>query len=410
MTTRRAAAAASRPVELGELIVDGPRNGYSGPTGPDATGSPTLRLSATTLGRCVLDGTTTKRLFETIDPTSELWLEPGDLLVQRSNTIHLVGTAAIYEGPPRTYVYPDLMMRLRFREPATGRFAWRYMNSPAGRAFFSRMAAGSSGSMPKVSGAKLRTMQIPLPPLEKQRRVTDILDRTDALRAKRRAALAKLCSLAESIFLDMFGDPATNPKGWDYQPLGSLASRFSDGPFGSNLKTEHYATSGVRVVRLQNIGVGVFLDDDKAFVSEKHFARLKKHECLPGDLLVGTLGDPNLRACIQPRALTRALNKADCVQIRPDERVATAPYLCALLNSAPAERMAQDLMHGQTRVRISMGRLRGLEVPVPPIDLQHRFARQIGAVEQLRASQRAALSQLDTLFASLQHHAFRGDL
>jgi type I restriction enzyme S subunit len=189
-----------------------------------------------------------------------------------------------------------------------------------------------------------------------------------------------------------------------------LASKFSDGPFGSNLKTEHYAETGVRVVRLQNIGIGTFLDDDKAFVSERHFARLKKHECLPGDLLVGTLGDPNLRACIQPEALTRALNKADCVQIRPDERLATALYLCALLNSASAERMAQDLMHGQTRVRISMGRLRGLRVPVPPIELQHRFARQIGAVEQLRTIQRGALSKLDMLFASLQNRAFRGDL
>jgi type I restriction enzyme, S subunit len=193
-----------------------------------------------------------------------------------------------------------------------------------------------------------------------------VLDQAEALRAKRRAALAQLDSLTQSLFLDLFGDPSTNPKGWPCKPVGELASKFSDGPFGSNLKSEHYTETGVRVVRLQNIGVGVLLDDDAAYISERHFGELRKHECLPGDVLIGTLGDPNLRACIQPAWLRVALNKADCVQLRPDERVANATYICALLNQPATERMAQDLMYGQTRVRISMGRLLGLEVPVPP--------------------------------------------
>src|SRR5690606_34850912 len=136
-------------------------------------------------------------------------------------------------------------------------------------------------------------------------------------------------------------------------------------------------------------------------ISEHHFAKLKKHECLPGDVLVGTLGEPNLRACIQPAWLTVALNKADCVQLRPDERIANAKFICALLNQPSTEKMAQELMHGQTRVRVSMGRLRGLEVPVPPLDLQREFARRVAVVEKLKAAQRAALAELDALFASL---------
>jgi type I restriction enzyme S subunit len=189
-----------------------------------------------------------------------------------------------------------------------------------------------------------------------------------------------------------------------------LASKFSDGPFGSNLKSEHYTERGIRVVRLQNIGVGQFVDDDSAYISERHFASLKKHECLPGDVLVGTLGDPNLRACIQPDWLAVALNKADCVQVRPDEEVANASYICALLNLSATEAMAQDLMHGQTRVRISMGRLRSLQIPVPPIKLQREFGRRIAAVEQLKTAHRTSLAALDALFASLQHRAFRGEL
>jgi type I restriction enzyme S subunit len=208
----------------------------------------------------------------------------------------------------------------------------------------------------------------------------------------------------------MFGDPATNPKGWPLKTIGDVASKFSDGPFGSNLKSSHYTENGVRVVRLQNIGVGVFVDNDKAYISERHFADLKKHECRPGDVLIGTLGDPNLRACIQPDWLPIALNKADCVQFRPNERFANAAYICALLNQPATGRMAQNLMHGQTRVRISMGRLRGLEIPVPSIEVQHKFARRVAAVEKLKVSHRASLVDLDALFASLQHRAFRGEL
>ena len=99
-----------------------------------------------------------------------------------------------------------------------------------------------------------------------------------------------------------------------------------------------------RVIRLQNIGVGAFLDTDKVFISEQHFATLKKHECLPGDVIAGTMGDPNLRACVQPGWLRIALNKADCVQIRPDMRVCNSDYVCALLNEPDTETMAHQLI------------------------------------------------------------------
>jgi len=208
----------------------------------------------------------------------------------------------------------------------------------------------------------------------------------------------------------MFGDPATNPKRFPIRLVGELASKFSDGPFGSNLKSEHYTDAGIRVIRLQNIGIGEFMNNDEAFISESHFARLKKHECLPGDVLIGTLGNPNLRACIQPKWLQIALNKADCVQLRPDTSIANGEYICALLNQPATERMAQDLILGQTRLRISMGRLRGLALPLPPLRLQNVFAQRINAISRLKAACQTSLAELDAIFASLQQSAFRGEL
>lgn len=289
---------------------------------------------------------------------------------------------------------------------------------PSYLAYFLRSAEFLSFANTVVAGAKMPRMvmsefwkyEAPLPPLPEQRRIAAILDKADALRTQRREALAHLDRLAQAIFVEMFGDPGTNPKNWLWRPLGAIADKFSDGPFGSNLKSDHYKETGVRVVRLQNIGAGSFVDKDRAYISVEHFENIKKHECIPGDVLVGTLGDPNLRACIQPEFIPLAINKADCVQIRVNQSLAHATFICALLNHPSTEVLAQALMKGQTRVRISMGSLRGLKVPIPPLDLQQEFARRIAALEVLRTEQLAGADDFAKLFAALQHRAFRGEL
>jgi type I restriction enzyme S subunit len=208
----------------------------------------------------------------------------------------------------------------------------------------------------------------------------------------------------------MFGDPVSNPRGWEVGPLRGISKKFSDGPFGSNLKTEHYTKSGVRVIRLQNIGVGQLIDEDKAYISEAHFAKLSKHRCLPGDVIVGTLGDPNLRACILPSDIPVALNKADCVQIRVDPTKANAEFVCWLINFPETLHLATAMLHGQTRTRISMGQLAQLEVPLPPLLLQQKFAHIVQNYERLRAQQRESARQAEHLFQSLLARAFRGEL
>ena len=260
---------------------------------------------------------------------------------------------------------------------------------------------------PKASAARVR---IPLPPLPEQRRIASILDQTDALRTKRRRALALLDELANSIFIEMFGDPAREKHRWENRPLGSLAVKYSDGPFGSNLKSSDYTPTGVRVIRLQNIGAGKFLDRDRAYISDQHYRDLERHECLPGDVLIGTLGEPNLRACLQPDGILRAINKADCVQFRADQNQVTPQYIVGLLNQPSVGRMAESLILGQTRGRISMGRLRSFEVPTPPLGLQREYSNRVLAAEEAECSHRTHLAKLDELFVSLQHRAFRGEL
>jgi type I restriction enzyme S subunit len=267
-----------------------------------------------------------------------------------------------------------------------------------------------SAAVPGLNRDDAYEQKIIYPPLPEQQRIAAILERADRLRRLRRYALELSEGYLQAVFVEIFGDPVRNPKGWRRRTLRSVSQIFSDGPFGSDLKTEHYTSSGIRVVRLQNVGVGNLIDDDKAYISETHFAGLSRHRCQPGDVIIGTLGDPNLRACILPTSIPIALNKADCVQMRVNDKEVNPEYACWLLNLPQTLDLAAGMVHGQTRARINMGRLAELEVPVAPLELQGRFAFVVHQYERLRAQQREAQRQAEQLFGALLDRAFRGEL
>ena len=194
-----------------------------------------------------------------------LAIKRGDLLLTIPGTI---GRAAIVTEV-RPVVFQRSVAVIRPRpEVLDSRFLYHISQS----ADFTEQLRRSTdrSSQAGVYLGKLCEISLDLPPMEEQRRIAAILEKADALRQKRRRALQKLDSLTQSIFLDMFGDPALNPRRFPLRRLGELALKFSDGPFGSNLKTEHNQHFGVRVVRLQDIGVDDFINQDRAYISETH--------------------------------------------------------------------------------------------------------------------------------------------
>lgn len=206
---------------LEELVIDGPTNGYSPKKSTDGSGSLALKLTATTKGYLDLTERAVKSLSETIAPGSDLFLRSGDLLFQRGNTIEYVGIAAIYEGPLDTYVYPDLMIRVRTGHPDLTQWLWRVANSPPGRKYMSENATGTAGTMPKISGAILRNFPVPIPPraeiAEILRRVSDALARTADTLSVLDAEAADAARLKQSILKAAFEgrlvpqDPADEP-------------------------------------------------------------------------------------------------------------------------------------------------------------------------------------------------------
>jgi type I restriction enzyme S subunit len=275
---------------------------------------------------------------------------------------------------------------------------------------FDYLRSSSTGAtIPHINRAALDCIKVPQIELSEQLRIADVLTRAEKLIAKRKESIKSLDEFLKSIFLEMFGDPVRNEKNWGKETLRGLSIRFSDGPFGSNLKTSHYEKNGIRVIRLNNIGINKFMDDDKAFISQKHFDDvLKKYACYPSDVVIGTMGEPNIRACIIPEYIPMAVNKADCVLCRPNINKALPEYIAGIMNLPSFLSLASNLFHGQTRTRVSMGQLATLEIPVPPIDLQNKFAAIVEQVEAMKVKYNESLVEMEKLYGGLSQRAFRG--
>ncbi|MGH8222008.1 MAG: restriction endonuclease subunit S [Woeseiaceae bacterium] len=266
-----------------------------------------------------------------------------------------------------------------------------------------------------INSSLLRAVPVPLPPLPEQRRIAEILDKANALRAKRRAALVQFDTLTQSIFLDMFGDPATNPKGWPQQTLAGLGAQFR---YGTSSKS---AAVGKPALRIPNVVAGsIDVSDLKLVpVTDDEFDRL----CLrDGDLLfVRTNGNPEFVgrcAVFIGRDVAGSGFPSDqfvfasyLIRARIPSDAILPVFLREFLLSLEGRR--QLLARSKTsagQYNINTESLESVSVTVPEIDHQRAFANRIEVVARARSGHCTALSELNSLFASLQHRAFRGNL
>lgn len=181
------------------------------------------------------------------------------------------------------------------------------------------------------------------------------------------------------------------PPGWAEVSVGDIAESLIDGPFGSNLKSEHYVPSGARVIRLQNIADGLFDNRDKAYVSLERFNALKRHEAMPGDVLIASLGNVLPRVCLVPSDLGEAIVKADCFRLRPSPGV-SASYVAYALSAPQTRKRASTGIAGVGRPRLNLRKVSELPIPLPPRPEQERI---VAAIEE-------QFSRLDAGVAALE--------
>lgn len=289
------------------------------------------------------------------------------------------------------------------------RYLYQFLRQPQMVRYAASRAVGVN--LPRLSPSLLAQFEIPLPPLEEQRRIAEVLDRAEELRAKRRAALAQLDTLTQSIFLDLFGDPITNPRKWKRVAMPDVVVGkygIKAGPFGSSLRKADYTTHGHRVYGQEQVIAGRF-DIGDYYIGERKYQQLKSCAVSEGDLLVSMVGSFG-KVLVVPPGIEPGIINPRLIKITPNHDLVTSNFLAALLTLSSTQAELERLAHGGTMGILNAGLLKQLKVILPPVQLQYDFADRIAAVDKLKTSHRASLAELDAVFASLQHRAFQGEL
>ncbi len=278
---------------------------------------------------------------------------------------------------------------------------------------FMSTVSGVGGSLLRARPAYVAKIQIRLPLLAEQRRIAAILDKAEELRAKRRDTLSQLDTVTQAIFLDLFGDPVANAKEWPRLLFGELLEKIDSG-WSPICLDRPLIGNEWGVLKLGAVTRCEYKpSENKALLPD-----VKPDQALevqPGDLLFTRKNTYELvAACALVRATPPRLMMSDLIfrfRLRSGANMDTC-FLHQLLIYPTKRREIQKLAGGSagSMPNISKTRLLSTPIEIPPLELQREFARRASAVEKLKATHRTSLDELDALFASLQHRAFRGEL
>ncbi len=253
----------------------------------------------------------------------------------------------------------------------------------------------------------LKRLEIPLPPLHEQKRIAAILDKVHQLRQKRHQAIAQLDSLTQSIFVEMFGDLRKNDMNWPTQSLDDLSKRITVGIVVK--PASYYTDQGVIAIRSQNIKVeGFDLTDVVYFSGSDNEGPLAKTRIFEGDVVVVRTGQPGKAAVVG--ADLHGSNAIDVLIVSPDPEKLDSQFLSTFINSPIGKQIVLSEQRGQIQQHLNVGALKKAFVPLPTLTEQQRFA---SLWKKLRASlitSELHLRNLESLFTSLQHRAFTGQL
>ena len=261
------------------------------------------------------------------------------------------------------------------------------------------------GTRQALTFSQIADFEVPLPPVAEQRRIAEVLDRAEALRVKRRAALAQLDTLTQSIFLNLFGDPLRNTKKIKTAPLKELCVRITDGTH----QPPKWAASGHPFLFVSNIISGEINFDTQKFISDETHASLTRRCPIEvGDVLYSTVGSYGIPAKV--RTDRKFAFQRHIAHLKPDAAKLDSEFLCAMLASSALRRQADRAARGIAQKTVNLADIAKFIVFCPPLSEQREFTKTVHAFRKLRITQVASLTGMDALFSTLQNSAFRGEL
>lgn len=338
-------------------------------------------------------------------PRGKSLLEEGDILFNNTNSAELVGKSALI-GSPMTAGFSNHMTRIRVNkariEPAFFAYWLRKLRSTG---HFTAQAT-QWVSQAAYRPSELRKLEIELPPLPEQRRIADLLSRAEGIVRLRREAEKKAAELIPALFIDMFGDPATNPKGWLTSTLGEVAFvqgglQVTTARSGLPLERPYLRVANVHRSRLE-------LGEIKKIRLTQ--AELERTRMVVGDLLVVEgHGNPDEigRVAIWDGSINDCVHQNHLIRVRPNPDAIHPSYACEFLNSHSGRQFL--LRSGKTTSglnTISVSNVKAATILLPAISLQHEFAIRAESIRSIQSQQSAATTKVQATFDALLAQAF----
>lgn len=282
-------------------------------------------------------------------------------------------------------------------------YFWRF---PPTRKLASIRMTGSAGQK-RVPVSFLENAEIPLPEISEQKRIATQLKEADRLRRTRRYALELTDTFIPAAFLELFGEAGDSFPALTVDELAAdKPHAIRTGPFGSQLLHSEFTNKGIAVLGIDNAVNNEFAWSQRRFITPEKYEQLKRYTVFPGDVIITIMGTCG-RCAIVPNDIPTAINTKHLCCITLDQSRCLPMYLHGAFLFHPFVRRQQAVAtKGSIMDGLNMEIIKSLRIPLPPLELQQKFAAVVDRVERLRAVQREALREAEHLFQSLLHRAF----
>ena len=260
---------------------------------------------------------------------------------------------------------------------------------------------------PSIRLSDIAKLEIPPPPLPEQRHIAAILDKADAILRKRRRAMQLTENFLRSVFMEMFGDPLTNPRGWPVEQLGKHIAFVTSGSRGW---AQHYATRGSRFIRSLDVQMNHISNESAVYIEAPNNAEAVRTKVKPHDVLLTITGSRIGRVATVPEKINEAYISQHVAIIRLKEAIRPRYLSMFLSDRKGGQYQIQRMQYGQTKPGLNLNQIRSFKVPCPPLPEQDKFLAIWDKFDQLALKQQASLESASQAINALTHRAFQCEL
>ena len=379
------------------------RNGANIKQFDNAKGYPITRIETIANSKIDLDRMGYADIFE-LGKFEDYLLENGDILMSHINSEKHLGKSAIVENNSEKIIHGMNLLCIRVDvNLVDSKYMYYYFNHPIFRTKLPKITK-KSVNQASFSVTDLKNIEIEVPSIEAQKKTVEVLDKAQELIDKRKEQIEVLDALVKSRFIEMFGDPVSNPKGWRETNLGDLFV----GDVDYRGKTPPKSAEGIPLISAANVKMGKVDLSNADYISEEDYKNwLKRGIPNYNDILITTEA-PMGRVALYPKGLYQLSRRV--IAFEPDKERLNPYFALYTISSESWQKRLYKKVRGSTVPRILKPDILSQQIQTPPIELQNEFEKFVNQVDKLKSQMETSLKELEDNFNSLMQKAFKGEL